>query len=157
MTIEEQIIEMWRINNRINLYMIKHISDDAMKATLSKRGGRGIAGQFAHIHNVRVWRVRTFAKKLNVELKEFGKSENPDKKQLIISLQQSSSVMEQYLHYCIDKGGVVPNFKTGVVPMLGYMTTHEAHHRGAILLTMKQCGFKLSEELKWGIWFWNKI
>jgi len=35
--------------------------------------------------------------------------------------------------------------------------SHEAHHRGGILLTMKQCGIKIPDTLKWGIWEWNKI
>jgi len=42
-------------------------------------------------------------------------------------------------------------------PLIGYTISHEAHHRGNILLTIKQRGFKLACELKWGIWEWNKI
>jgi hypothetical protein len=41
--------------------------------------------------------------------------------------------------------------------MLGDLTVHESHHRGSILLTAKQTGHTLSEDLRWGIWAWGKI
>jgi len=155
--INNQIIETWCIHNRINLLMIENIPDDALKTTLSKRGGRDIARQFAHMHMVRVWRLEIFAKKLKSEIINFEKKESPGKKKLLDAFGQSGEVMEKYIRYCIDNNGSVTNFKRGVVPMLGYFISHETHHRGNILLTMKQSGFKLPDTLKWGIWEWNKI
>lgn len=154
--IENQIIETWRIHNRIMLFMIEHLPDEALKATLSKRGGRDIARQLAHIHMVRVWRLEAFSKKIKETLIAFEKGESPPKEKLQQALAQSGEVMEKYLRYGLENGGAVSNFKRGVVPMLGYFISHEAHHRGNILLTMKQGGFKLPDELKWHIWEWNK-
>lgn len=37
------------------------------------------------------------------------------------------------------------------------LIAHESHHRGSILLTLKQTGHKLTDELKWGLWDWNKL
>jgi hypothetical protein len=154
---EKQILETWRINNSVNLYMIKNISDEAIKSTLSTHGGRDIAGQFAHIHMTRVWRLEAFSKKLKVNFITFDKKESPDKKKLVSALKQSYEVMKKYLEYAINNQGSVSNFKKGVVGMLGYYISHESHHRGIILQTMKQKGFKLTENLKWGIWEWNKL
>jgi hypothetical protein len=36
----DELLEAWRTNNRINLYLIERISDEGMLCTLSKRGGR---------------------------------------------------------------------------------------------------------------------
>ncbi len=155
--IEEQILETWRIHNRINLFMLENIPAEAMSSTLSKRGGRDISRQIAHLCNVRANRLTSFSKKCGTPLEEFGKSECPPKEKLAEALQLSGAVMEQYLSYCLENGGKVSNFKQGIVPMLGYYITHESHHRGSILLTMKQCGYSLPGELKWGIWDWKKF
>jgi hypothetical protein len=45
----DDLPEAWHTNNRINLYLIDHISDAGMSCSLSRHGGRGVAGQFAHI------------------------------------------------------------------------------------------------------------
>ncbi|MFQ5708530.1 MAG: DinB family protein [bacterium] len=154
--LENQILETWRIHNRIMLFTLEHLPDEALKATLSKRGGREIARQLAHLHMVRVWRLEAFSKKIKQNLIVFEKGESPPKEKLQQALAQSGEVMEKYLRYGLERGGAVSNFKRGVVPMLGYFISHEAHHRGHILLTMKQCGFKLPDVLKWHIWEWNK-
>ena len=155
--LEQQIVEAWQIHNRITLFMIKQIPDEALKATLSTRGGRDIARQLAHVNNVRVWRLESFSKKLKMKLIEFDKGESPNKKKLLEAFEQSGTVMEKYIQHCVEQGGAVPNFQRGVVPMLCYYISHEAHHRGGILLTMKQSGFSLPESLRFGIWEWNKI
>ncbi len=54
---KDELIEAWRTNNRINLLLIERIADEGMTCTLSKRGGRGVAGELAHIHNNRVWQA----------------------------------------------------------------------------------------------------
>ena len=50
----DQIIDTWQINNRANLLLLDHIDTEGLSATLSTRGGRTIAQQFAHLHNVRL-------------------------------------------------------------------------------------------------------
>ena len=156
-TLEQQIIETWRAHNRIMMFTLERIPDDAMKATLSTRGGRDIARQFAHIHMVRVWHIEATNSKLAKTLIKFGKGTTPGKKKLLDALEQSGAAIEKYSQLCIDKAKTTASFKRGVVPTLGYFISHEAHHRGSIVLTMKHSGFKLPETLKWGIWDWNKF
>jgi uncharacterized damage-inducible protein DinB len=156
-TLELQLIEAWQIHNRITLFMIEQIPDEALNATLSKRGGRDIARQLAHVQNVRFWRLDSFRKKSGMKLIEFEKDESPNKEKLLEAFKQSGMVMEKYIEHCLANGGAVSNFKRGVIPMVGYYISHEAHHRGGILLTMKQSGFPLPESLRFGIWDWNKI
>ncbi|RMF69201.1 MAG: hypothetical protein D6743_02220 [Calditrichaeota bacterium] len=154
--LENQIIETWGIHNRIMLFVLEHLPNEALTATLSKRGGRDVARQLAHLHMVRVWRLEAFSKKIKEQLLVFEKGETPDREKLRQALTQSGEIMEKYLRYCLANGGAVSNFKRGVVPMLGYYISHEAHHCGSILLTIKQSGFKLPDALKWHIWEWNK-
>ncbi len=155
--LSEQIRETWRINNDVNLLIIDHLPEAAFAATLSQRGGRDIARQLAHMHNVRVPRLAAFAKRQGAKLGEFAKGESPKRRVLRQAFELSGSLMSGYLLEVAAAGGAVANFQRGVIPMLGYYISHEAHHRGSILLTMKQCGFPIPEKLKWGIWEWNKI
>ncbi len=46
----EALLQAWHTNNRINLFLIDRISAAGMRCSLSKRGGRNVAGQFASHH-----------------------------------------------------------------------------------------------------------
>ncbi|OGC96159.1 MAG: hypothetical protein A2W25_07075 [candidate division Zixibacteria bacterium RBG_16_53_22] len=139
------------------MFAIENIPDNALDATLSTRGGRDIARQFAHMHMVRVWRLEATSKKLATGLERFEKGKSPDKKKLLKALEHSGEAVQRLSQGYIENAGKVANFKRGVIPTLAYLISHEAHHRGSILLTMKQSGFRLPDSLKWGIWDWNKF
>ena len=53
----EPILEAWHTNNRINLFLIERISEEGLRCTLSTRGGRDVARQFCHMHNIRLWQL----------------------------------------------------------------------------------------------------
>ncbi|MCB0571615.1 MAG: hypothetical protein KDC66_17715 [Phaeodactylibacter sp.] len=153
--IEEQILQTWRIHQHDMILLIESIPDDAFGATLSTRGGRDIARQLAHVHMVRAARLSSFAKKQGAPLIEFDKAESPGREKLLEAFRQSGGLMEVYMQDSLAKGGAVSNFRNGLVPMLGYYISHEAHHRGNILLTMKQSGFRIPDALRWlpGEWW----
>ncbi len=155
--LETQILDTWRIHHRVMLLFLENIPEEALIATFNTRGGRDVARQLAHVHNVRVWRLSSFTKKIGAELTEFNKEEIPAKKALLEAFTASGEVMEKFIQHSLENGGAVSNFKRGVVPMVGYYISHEAHHRGHILLTMKHSGHKLPDALKWNIWEWNSI
>ena len=71
----EEIVEAWRTNNRINLFLIDEISAAGMKCTLSKRGGREVARQFAHLHDVRIYQLEKRARDLSEGLVAFQSKE----------------------------------------------------------------------------------
>jgi uncharacterized damage-inducible protein DinB len=41
--------------------------------------------------------------------------------------------------------------------MFAYMFSHEAHHRGQILMLAHQLGYGLTAQAAGGIWQWNKL
>lgn len=85
----DQLLETWRTNNRINLFLIDQISEEGMKCTLSKRGGRNVVRQFAHLHNVRVSHLQNRAKDLAEGLHLFDTYDEPDKETLKQNLNTS--------------------------------------------------------------------
>jgi uncharacterized damage-inducible protein DinB len=41
--------------------------------------------------------------------------------------------------------------------MFAYMFSHEAHHRGQILMLAHQLGYRIPVEIAAGIWQWDKL
>ena len=154
----EQLSEAWQINQRVTLKLLKALSDEALHATLSTRGGRDVARQLAHVHEVRAGYAEITSKtNRDAKLPHFAKGESPSKKQLAAALDASAKGIETTIRESWAKGGNVTGFKRGLIPLISYLIAHESHHRGSIMLTLKQTGHKLSDDLKWGLWDWNKL
>jgi hypothetical protein len=154
---KEQIIETWHINNRVHLMLIDAISDEGLHCTLSKRGGGTPAKQFTHLHNLRLWRLEKVDKELLKGQSKIDTAGTIDKALLKKRLNESGAAIAKMIENGIVDGGKIKGFKRGVIPFLGYMISHESHHRGNILLTLKQCGHKIPKDVQYGIWAWNQI
>ena len=153
----DDTLEAWRTNNRISLFLIDRISAPGMRCTLSKRGGRGVAGQFAHMHNNRVWHLEKRAKDLAEGLEIFPPKTHPTKAALKKAFIASGNSIEAFL---TDLAAGTPKrrgFKKGIPAALAYFVAHESHHRGTILLTLKECGHNLDQDTRYAIWgMWDK-
>lgn len=55
-----------------------------------------------------------------------------------------------------NDGGKVKGFKKGVILFLGYFILPESHHRGNMILTLKQSGEKIPDSVEWELWEWGK-
>jgi uncharacterized damage-inducible protein DinB len=154
----EQLVDSWQINHRVTLRLLNALSDEALQATLSVRGGRNVARQIAHVHEIRLtWAELTSKTNRNGKLPHFAKGETPARKDLKKALDASAKAIEITIRESWANGGKTTGFKRGLTPMVGYLISHESHHRGSILLTLKQSGHKLSDEMRWGLWDWANI
>jgi uncharacterized damage-inducible protein DinB len=153
----DQILEAWRINNRVSLRLIEKISDAGMRCTLSRRGGRDVARQFAHMHNNRIWHLEKRAKALSKGARLFETSDEPDRATLVAAFRDSSARIEEFIRLASEGKPGVRTFKRGLVPYVAYFVAHESHHRGSILLTLKQCGHPVDRETAYGIWDWDRV
>jgi uncharacterized damage-inducible protein DinB len=55
-----------------------------------------------------------------------------------------------------SRDGYMPTWPAGGC-MFAYMFSHEAHHRGQILMLAHQLGYRLPVEAAAGIWWWDKL
>jgi uncharacterized damage-inducible protein DinB len=156
-TLVKQVLEAWNTNNRINLFLIDKISTEGMKCTLSKRGGRNVVRQLAHLHNNRVWHLENRARDLAKGLHKVETNDEPDKKTLKKHLKESAGRFEDFWRESVTGSKKRRSFKKGLIAYLGYFVSHESHHRGSILLTLKQCGHGLDQTTRYAIWDWDKM
>jgi uncharacterized damage-inducible protein DinB len=140
----DNLIEAWQVNHRVTLKVVDGLPDEAFMATLSKRGGRDIARQLAHVNSVR----QAWLRKADhpEAVRQFTKDESPSREALREEFNTSSEAVERMLRRCYSDGGKVGDFKRDVCVLLGYLIAHESHHRGSILLTAKQCGHSVPED-----------
>ncbi|MFN5217551.1 MAG: DinB family protein [Sphingomonadales bacterium] len=157
MPLEEAILETWRVHNRSMLFLIENLPEKAFSCTLSQRGGRTIAAQLSHCIDVRFYRMDSFVKKNNIAFTPFEKGYIPNRAELLNAFEDSGNIMDKMMLESLKSGGEAPHFARGIVVMIGYYISHEAHHRGHALLTAKTQGISLPDSLKWGVWEWNKL
>ena len=149
-----QFLESWDIHNRINLYLLDSIDAANLNSTLSSKG-RNAGEQFAHIHNVRLMWLKVSAPDLFKGLNKIEKDDALDKKLLSSSITKSAKAIRGLLEKAFASDGRVKNFKPHAAAFLAYLISHESHHRGQILLALKQSGHAVDKKLQYGIWEWG--
>jgi uncharacterized damage-inducible protein DinB len=149
-------------NERMNQMIIEQLDPAAWNAKPPGMA-RSIAAIFTHVHNVRTKWVRLTAPHLKVPRQLQRAHCTP--KQARAGLAESAARCEEMLAEALGGGGRVEKFvRDGWArpwpvgaEMLCYMISHEAHHRGQVLLLAHQMGFPLPKQVMYGIWNWEKI
>ena len=150
---EEPLVETWSIHNRINLYLLNVIADDLLSLALPKC--RPVFDQFAHIHNVRLMWLKSVAPELLEGLEKLETKKGGTKTQLRSALESSGTAIEGLFRKAAKAGGKVKGFKPHATAFLGYLVSHESHHRGQIGWTLKQSGHPLDPKISFGLWEWG--
>jgi uncharacterized damage-inducible protein DinB len=150
---KDEILETWRIHDRIHLYMLDAIPDEALPSSLPKC--RSVSSLFAHIHNVRLLWIKAAAPELMTGLEKLETKSGETRAQLQAGLQASGRAIETLLSNALEAGGRVKGFKPHAVAFLGYLISHESHHRGQIGWTLKQTGHPLPAKVAFGLWEWG--
>lgn len=151
---EQQFLETWEIHNRINLYLLDAIAPAAL-ISLAASKGRTVGEQFAHLHNVRLMWLKAAAPDLLAGLQKVEKEQAVDKKLLGKALTESGKAIKSLLSESLKGGGKVKGFKPHAAAFLGYLISHESHHRGQSILSLKQSGKILDKKILYGIWEWG--
>jgi len=151
---ENQFLETWDIHNRINLFLLEAIEPAAL-GSYSASKGRSVGEQFAHLHNVRLMWLKAAAPDLLDQLLKIEKEQADDKKLLRKSLLTSGAAIRSLLSTSAQAEGKVKGFKPHATAFLGYLISHESHHRGQILLSLKQAGHPVDKKTAYGIWEWG--
>ena len=150
---EEQLLDTWRINNRIDLYVLDAIAPESL-AGVSATKGRSVGQVFAHIHQARLMWLKASAPDLLEGLEKVEKADSSDKDVLRGALESSGQAMEEVLRRGLEAGRV-KYFKPHPTAFLGYLIAHDAYHLGEVGIILAQSGHPLDKKVAYGMWEWG--
>lgn len=140
-------------NDRINVYLLENLSDEAWNSAAPGGKGRTIPAVIGHIHNVRLMWLKSAS----------GSSELPDKLEKEIfskehakkALNASGKAVQELVAASLATDGRIKGFKPDVASFVAYLFAHDAHHRGQIAMMARQLGYPLSKSAGFGMWEWG--
>jgi len=161
------LIETYSVNDAMNQHLLAHLDPRAWRAQpLSKPGsGRTIAALFAHLHNCRLVWIKNSAPHLKCPkpldparctMKQAAAAHQKSAAQCLRMLSEALAGGEKRRVTKFNRGSWAPVWPAGGT-MFAYMFSHEAHHRGQVLMLAHQFGYRIPPNV-WGrIWQWNRL
>jgi uncharacterized damage-inducible protein DinB len=99
--------------------------------------------------------LKAAAPDLLKNLKKIEKTDAGKRDLLHKCLADSGRAIETLLKNSLAAEAKVKGFKPHAVAFLGYMISHEAHHRGQAIFLLKQSGHRLDNKILFGMWEWG--
>jgi uncharacterized damage-inducible protein DinB len=147
------LIDTWAISHRMNEFLLTGIKQEYL-ADLPAAKGRSVGAQFAHIHNVRLLWIKAAAPDLLSRSSRIDTDQPITKQVLLDAFEKSTEQITELLQRGLDTGRI-KGFKPHPEAFLGYMIAHESHHRGQIIMTLKQNGHLPDKKILYGLWEWG--
>jgi len=165
--LRQVLLKTYTVNDAMNQLLLEHLDARAWRAQPPglKRNGRTIAAIFAHLHNCRVRWLKNSAPHLECPApldpyrctkSQAAAANKKSAAQCLRMLTDAFSTGPQRRVTRFFRDSWMPIWPAGAA-MFCYMFSHEAHHRGQILMLAHQLGHRLPARASGGIWQWDKL
>lgn len=159
------LLETYAVNDAMNQLILTHLDPKAWRAELpAANGHRTIAAIFAHLHNSRLVWLRHNAAHLKCParldpyrctMKQVAAAHKKSAAECLRMLTDALSSSPDRKVTKFSRGWLRP-WPAGAT-MFAYMFSHEAHHRGQILMLAHQLGYRIPPETASRVWHWDKL
>lgn len=149
----QPFIQTWEIHQKMNRLLIEEIGE-AHLADASLAKGRTVGEQLAHLHNVRLMWLKAASPELLAGQQKFEKGQGVTKQSLLTELDKSGRAIASLLEDGFTTGRI-KGFKPHPEAFLGYLIAHESHHRGQVILILKENGHLPGKKVLYGLWEWG--
>jgi uncharacterized damage-inducible protein DinB len=153
-SLPQALLHAFDTNDRINQYMLENLPPEAWRAEPPGGKGRTVAAILAHMHNVRVMWLKAAAK--GSMIPEQVERDKVSPVQAAKALEQSRAALSAVLKSALDGDGRVKGFRPDVAGFVGYLISHDAHHRGQVCMLARQVGHPLPQKAMFGMWEWGR-
>jgi uncharacterized damage-inducible protein DinB len=164
--IRDSLLETYAINDGMNQLILSSLDPRAWRAQPpgEKGNGRTIAAIFAHLHNYRLVWLKNSAPHLKCPapldpdrctMKQAAAAHRRSAAQCLRMLSDALSAAPNRRVTKFSRGSWTRTWPAGGT-MFAYMFSHEAHHRGQILMLAHQAGYRVLHDTP-GIWHWEKL
>jgi uncharacterized damage-inducible protein DinB len=164
--IRDTLLETYASNDGMNQVILSSLDPRAWRAEPpgKKGNGRTIAAIFAHLHNCRLVWLKNSAPHLKCPapldpdrctMKQAVAAHRKSGAQCLRMLTDALSADPKRRVTKFSRGGWAQTWPAGGT-MFAYMFSHEAHHRGQILMLAHQLGYRVLHDTP-GVWHWEKL
>jgi uncharacterized damage-inducible protein DinB len=147
------LIETWLISSQMNELLLYGIKEESF-TDRSLNKGRSVGEQFAHIQNVRLMWLKVATPEIYDATQKIEKDLIITKQLLLQRLDESNKAIVKLLEIGFAAGRI-KGFKPHPEAFVGYLIAHEAHHRGQIILNLKENGHIPDKKILYGLWEWG--
>ena len=158
----DQIIAAWRTNNAATVFLVRNLPAAIWTENIPGIPRKTIGMIAAHLHNSRCMWIKSIGGAHGVSVPKRVDLRRAPQREVVQGLGRSSNGMIDLIDLAIANRDVVPaafwqNFPTDLAHFLSYFAAHEGHHRGQLIMAVRQLGHRLPAAVVDGVWQWKKF
>ena len=160
----DPVVRAWRTNARVTASLAEVIPATRWGATIPGMPRKTVRAVLAHLHNSRRAWLRVLGAPHGITVPAAVDRRRVGRAMLLSALRRSGAAMESLLELGVEAGGSIPptrayvwrNLPLDVAHVLMYFASHEAHHRGQLLLIARQLGHPIEASVRNGVWHFEQ-